>query len=321
MEEQFETWILKSFDPMTQELYRHHPATIHTQAIEKLIWLIPVIKETRIQNQTPQHSTEQTETFTGRAPVLTTREIWELLQQGIPVEQQNLWQQGMNHPTAANWMHLGDRHLGQIKQQPRDQLRRPNKAAAPRSTEKESASTASELTRRMGAGNERKIRDRVGKWNAERENLSTEHMPPRNRIAEEPASGTQRFGCKIKWEPQPSVRAKTLDAAAEGPSGNRETKRLLNELSRAGAVTERTKTEAQQHRGSEAVTGSDRLTAQIQRQENENFARAADNSEQGRGDDFFGDKNKGPDSEERGHEPNGENKRFRWFSARKLTAH
>jgi hypothetical protein len=29
-EEQFKPQILESFDPMTQELYRIHPATIHT---------------------------------------------------------------------------------------------------------------------------------------------------------------------------------------------------------------------------------------------------------------------------------------------------
>jgi hypothetical protein len=51
---------------------------------------------------------------------------------------------------------LGNRHPGQIKQQHGDQLRRPNKAAAPRSTEKDPASTASELTRCTGAGNDRK---------------------------------------------------------------------------------------------------------------------------------------------------------------------
>jgi hypothetical protein len=47
---QFELRNLESFDPVTQELYRHHPATIHTQAIEKLIWLTPA---TRIRNHTP----------------------------------------------------------------------------------------------------------------------------------------------------------------------------------------------------------------------------------------------------------------------------
>jgi hypothetical protein len=29
--ERFEPRILKSFNPVTQELYRHHPATVHSQ--------------------------------------------------------------------------------------------------------------------------------------------------------------------------------------------------------------------------------------------------------------------------------------------------